>query len=301
MANAKLPVIFVFDLDETIIGESKTLTRQEDIHTFVRSSVKIGKLPPEYKSIPSYKIGHATDIPSGFIRPGFAELIGKIKEYFPTAKLYIYSLGTKAYVQNIIEYVERVSGARFERPLLAREQSVMSDHGKKKSLDTHFPNIFAALTAEFPALAKKENQDFVRAHRLVFLDDNDDIWNNKDKWVQVPHYTYTPTIDVAGLLPLPLRQHQLMRDFLTNTIGNYYVFVEPAEADLASADALAERHMRYHTWMANEYARTLESNKAALKDDFFYKLAKALATVRRSNRPFSEGNLKKIKAMLKPE
>lgn len=287
----KLPVVFVFDIDSTIVGDVNPLLNRIQVHDFVRSSMKASKLAES--TVQKQTIRNMKDIPDLLIRPHFAELTRKIKEYFPDSALFVYSAGVKTYVEDIVSYIEGKTGVQFMRPLFSRVECLVDETKNwAKSVKIHYPDMVKALVGKYPQLAKKENQDFVLNNRFVFIDDNDVIWDLEEKWIKAPAYKFMPVMDPSALLPIALRREKIVRDFLTNTIGSAHAFVEPEGLDDD------ERNIMYHTWMAAQHSQVIEKNKEAQKDKFFYVLQRALAKVKRSNRPFSVANLKNIKAAL---
>lgn len=286
MVTMALPVLFVFDLDETIIGETTPYIYKMDLHDFINNSVKAGKLPLDFK-LPKLT---SKDISPFSIRPGFKDFMTKLKEYFPTAECFVYSAGTKEYVQTYISYVEQITGCQFQRPLFSRVDCTLDErYNTVKSIKAHFPTMIDTLVSRYPALKDAATQDYVLNNRFVFLDDNDVVWDIKEKWIKAPHYKYRPVIDIAGALPHQTRQHSSVQNFLTVLSKMVYVFIEPTGH--FSED---ERNMMYYTWMANQYALFMSTNKFAIEDQFFPTLQKALIKVKNSNTPFSDTNMKHI-------
>ena len=215
----------------------------------------------------------------------------KLKEMFPTVECFVYSLGNKEYVAKFINYIEQITDVQFQRPLLARDESVIDEtYNYKKSVKMNFPTIINALSDRYPALKDSKVQDYVLNNRFAFIDNSDVVWDIPEKWIAVSTYAYEPVIDIAESIPIPLRKNKFIQDFLTHSRFNVFREPEGYNED--------ERNMMYHNWMANCYAEVMPTNKKAMEDKFFITLQKALAKVKRSNTPFSEINMKNIKKAL---
>ena len=150
MPKNDLPVIFIFDLDETLIGRTVQPLGYETLMRFIYDGCKHKRLNGVECKIDT-NVWTDKMLPNGFIRPHLKESLHQIKKLYPTAEFFIYSLGIKSYVQNIVKYLEKKLEIKFNRPLFTRDDiSLKSDYSYLKDINGYFDTIFKSLSYKYP-------------------------------------------------------------------------------------------------------------------------------------------------------
>ena len=100
---SNLPVLFIFDLDLTLIGRASNILEYKEILEWIKNNCKHKKFENENCKI---NINDWSKIiPENFIRPYLKDFLKEIKELFPTAEFFIFSNGTKKYVKLMVDYI----------------------------------------------------------------------------------------------------------------------------------------------------------------------------------------------------
>jgi hypothetical protein len=282
-----LPIIFVLDLDATLIGKSSAYQQYQTFIELFRAScvakkedgsaaVCAGRLP-DWKAV----------VADGFFRPGTRAALDGIKATFPSAEFFIYSSGTKDYVARMIGVMEERLGIAtgvINRPIFARDDAVDNMTGYVKSVRGILPAMLAALERK-GYKGCTAHADEILADRLVIVDDNDVIWDVPDKWIQCPDYDYTPVVEIDRALLDHVRQNKGgVRTAVKEWTSSSNALLPP---DLLAAKTDDDFYMQYHLYLANEYRKAAGINAKAAEDDFFPRLAKALAKFKDDGAPLS--------------
>lgn len=285
-----LPVIFIFDLDETLIGKASPINDVYEFRDFLVKAKKAGKLPMSCK-LSRVSRADMYDRHPHFLRPHAIDFIHAIKDKFPTAELYVYSAGTREYVTDSIKWVEKEANMQFNRPIMARDNTITdSQYGyTMKSITYLIDMIIQSLESKYPALKNEKNRAKVLESRIMMIDDNPTVmWDGPEKMIGCPHYTYTPVEDMtAGL------------DASVLTIPEVSNYLRDAAFVPSNDVAVPEENMAaFHVHMFQKYQSVIPGNKAAIEDTFFAKLLSALRPLSKLKRPFTTDRIAKInKAM----
>jgi len=260
-----------------------------DFHNFLRDAIKAKKIPvPSPQPYKYPPIGEL--LPGAFYRRGLADALKEIQRLFPTAEFFVFSAGQRHYVEQMVKLVEEHTGVHFNRPLFSREDCTFDEtRSYRKSIEVQLPRMIASLAKTYPALKKPELVEEVLANHLVFVDDNDVVWDLKDKWIPCPTYNYVLTLDPTSGVAPSVMNHAIVRTYQRSAnVG----FVEPEEM------LDDERNLMYHTYMADFYRHALSFNKDALQDDFFARLVAALKPLHKLKRPFASAQVAKLRKAL---
>lgn len=292
-----LPVIFVFDLDETMIGVSTPLSSLTRFHTFLYNAIKAQKISPTLcngKKI--HKISLAHVLPPEMLRPGFKDAAHSIKIMYPTAEFFVYSAGTAPYVTDVISWVEKIADVKFRRPLLTRNHTMISESSSVvKSLDIHMDIILDTLLEDYPALSFEYNRNIVAACNIVHIDDRHDVlWEGSSKLINCPAYSYTPFIDITAGLDKCVVRSDVVQEYLRQEERGD-AFIEPTHP-LGSPE---ERELQFHLFMAEKYRQVSDINCKHLTDDFFARLTSTLKGLKHLKRPFTKKNVKAINEFIR--
>ena len=291
MKEARLPTIFVFDLDETMIGVSNHVSTAVDLYEFIHNGISLRKIPFSGKKKAFVK-SHGDFAAPNILRPHFKEGMEAIKRHYPTAEFFVYSAGTFDYVISFVKWIERLTGITFRRPIFARHNTMSSETSSYvKSIEYHAPAMMDVLEADYPALSKLENRKQVTDYRMIHIDDRANIlWEGPQKLINCPGYDFEQFFDITEGIDKALISHPSVQEYLKNQTrynkSNPYVIPENATEDKGKA--------HYHLAMFEIYNSLVEKNAKALQDDFFVRFPKALSRFKSLKRPFTSANVKKI-------
>ena len=276
------PVIFIFDLDNTLIGNSQSLLDYQALIMFIDNACKSGKIPKnicqKYKS--NTNIKHL--LTDSFYRPGIKDGLYKLKQLYPTAELFIYSAGTEKYVKEFVAYFEEYTGVHFNRPLFTRNECIVKeDNNRGKSIIQQWPKIINTLKYKY----KNVKWNNILENRLIFIDDSNVIWDKPEKRIICPQYSYQIIFDSMKNIPYKIKNLQIVKDYQTTAnIG----FVLPNDI------SIDEQYMQYHVYMADYYRSWIEYNKTQLQDSFIINFINAIKPYKNLKKPFSNANVAKI-------
>ena len=291
-----LPTIFIFDLDQTIIGESGTLLAFDDLIKFIKYACKSKELP---EKICTKQLLTLTKMVSpSMIRPGLAELLTGIKKNFPTAELFIYSAGTHEYVQKFVSIVEQQigNGVLFNRPLFSRTECFMDEYNQRsKSISSQLPVIVNTLKTRYKGLRKPDIDPIkLLKDRMIFIDDSDVVWDMSNRQIKCPEFKYHQVCHLDQEVLRLFYNEPVLQKFILN---NKWLYIY-ADNENDKSTNFDEFMMRYHLYMASVYQMILADNKNALSDDFFYRLEKAIRPYAHQAKPFTDEHIRKIQKLV---
>ncbi|KAK4235550.1 hypothetical protein C8A03DRAFT_46330 [Achaetomium macrosporum] len=182
----------VVDLDQTII--------QACIDPTVGEWQK-DPTNPNYESVKEVKSFQLDDGPSDLarrcsyyikMRPGLQDFLNRISQMY---EMHVYTMGTRAYAQNVARVVDP-QGKLFGNRVISRDEN---------------GNMFAKnLQRLFP----------VSTHMVVIIDDRSDVWpRNRPNLIKVSPYEFFKGIGDINSSFLPKRQDLLTSDATTNGLG----------------------------------------------------------------------------------
>lgn len=293
-----LPIIFIFDLDSTLIGDSNPILDYYDLIQFIKNARISNKITIEqvsdleFKSLPNWK----TVLNPSIIRPYLKDFLQSLQTYFSNAEFFIYSAGETEYVRNMVKFIEKNIGIRFNRPLFSRTDCVLdeTDHFSK-SIITEFPKIIQSLSLidKYSKLNLEKYTDDILKHSVLFIDDRNSLWDNKEKWLKCPSYNYKPIVELNVTLLQMIRHIPLIQEYLKSSGKNKKLYVD--ENKQSTDD---EFYMGYHLFMANIYRDNLSENTKALQDDFFKHMIKLLKPYPMKKEPFHSKQILKLQHKL---
>lgn len=287
-ASAKgLPLILLLDLDATLIGKSSAYQQYQTFIELFRASCVAKKEDGAAAVCASRLPDWKAVVADGLFRPGTRTALDAIKATFPSAEFFIYSSGTRDYVERMIGVMEERLGLAagvINRPIFARDDAVDNMTGYVKSVRGILPAMLAALERKgYKGCAA--HAEAILADRLVFVDDNEVVWDVADKWIQCPDYEYTPVVEIDRALLDHVRNNKGgVRAAVKEWTGSSNALLPP---DLLAAKTDDDFNMQYHLYLANEYRKAAVANSKAAADDFFPRLAKALARYAGDDAPFT--------------
>jgi len=174
----KLPHIFIFDIDNCILGDVKYIVGEFNIYQH------IDNLHPGYKY--NYKTEYVSDLHKGLLRPYFKEFINFINKKYENCEIYLYSNGSYSWVNGVVgPLIEKAAGINFNKPFFTRENSLSHE----KSLSKVYKVIFKSLKKKYDNTLLDKNYDNIINNRLVFIDNlEDNTTTYKKRQIKCPDY-----------------------------------------------------------------------------------------------------------------
>ena len=285
----KLPVVFILDLDNTIIGDTTYYYHIKDLCKFISDSCKAKQLDTGSICTSQFKTRSLQAyFNNDTIRPHFKDFVENIQHYFPTAEFFIYSLGTQKHVKTYTQFIETFLGKQiFNRPLISREHvKNNSKHNYSKSVQFHLQQVLSCLRKKY-----KNIQESDLENRIIVIDDQS-VWEDNDthisRVVTCPEYSYTHIFDIdENLLKMMI---QTDSDQLVEYTKDNPLVLLPDKGD-----SYTKYKMNYHLAMADLYRQYVNTNETALQDDFFLRLLKVIKKYHSHKHPFSEKHMKTIR------
>lgn len=176
----KLPYIFIFDIDNTIIGDLYLTMNEYLIYKIVKNNCNDFDITEE--------------LSKGVLRPYFKDFIEFIFNKYKNVELYVYSNASYFWINEcLIKNIEKIIKIRFNKPYFTRENT----NNKVKLLGNIFDIIMNDLILRYPLLKKDENKKYVFDNQLIFIDDIPNNLNDyPEKQIICPEYNYRNFYDI---------------------------------------------------------------------------------------------------------
>ena len=196
----KLPYIFIFDIDNTIIGDIHHQIIEynllENINTLL---------------IKDYDI---TDIlNNGMLRPYFKDFIDFIYKKYKNVEIYVYTNSSFEWINyGLIDNIQKSINYKINKPYFTRDDS----NYYKKLLGNLYDNIINSLIAKYPSLKSQKNKEFVFKNQIVFIDDiKNNLKDYPQKQILCPEYNY---IDVYDMKTRLINKYNINEDIFDKEI-----------------------------------------------------------------------------------
>lgn len=211
----KLPYIFIFKLNNNIIGNIKYIFHEYEILNIYHNICK--KKNILNNCIKKFDIRE--ELLKGELRPYFKNFIDLIKKKYKNVEFYIYSDFTyKLLNSGIIENIEEIIDIKFNKPYFSNEYINFKNMNEI---------IIKDLINKYPSLKYKKNQKNVLENQLIYLHNikND----NEEKQIICPEYNFTYYYNMKEKLIKKydfkeddFNNEELLKYFNNNGIPFYY-------------------------------------------------------------------------------
>ena len=182
----KLPYIFIFDIDNTIIGNIHhqyiEYNLLENINTLLIKDFDI------------------TDILNNcMLRPYFKDFIDFIYKKYKNVEIYVYTNSSFEWINyGLIDNIQKSINYKINKPYFTRDDS---NYYKKKLLGNLYDIIINSLIAKYPSLKSQKNKEFVFKNQIVFIDDiKNNLKDYPQKQILCPEYNYIDVYDMKTRL-----------------------------------------------------------------------------------------------------
>lgn len=163
----KCPYIFIFDIDNAIIGNVYYIVNEYNINKNIIDT---------NDNIKPMKLDFTDDMRNGLLRPRFIDFINFCKKKYKKCEFYVYTASSYEWVHNgLVESIEKVANIKFNKPYFTREDTIPFKGKSIKIIVDHIKN-------------KYKLKDDIN-NKIVFIDD---IENNtttyKNRQIKCPKY-----------------------------------------------------------------------------------------------------------------
>ena len=268
------PLIFILDLDGTIIGDCT----YQSILFNIESILKNNKIRAKADSqlLESYKPE------SRLIRPFFKYFITTIKKRFPHSLFYVYTASEKSWAEKEIRLIEKTHGFKFNRPLFTRDDCIVDGFSNyRKSVKKVLPRI------------EKTNKKYKIEHNKILVIDNNDVFIDYQKnFLKCPTYDYILFCSIWEGIKKEYLKVMEIYNMITNLIVNNKIFKVPYHNIKPTNGKLLEQH---HRWLYKKHKKINTLNKKYLHDNFWKILADTI--VNKELKTFDNKNVEYLQSL----
>lgn len=259
-----MPLVFIIDLDGTIIGDCIYQCELYKIYMILAKlgiKIKINELLEE-----SYTEK------SKLIRPYFTYFLQTITKNFPDSHFYIYTASEKKWGVKEIEIIEKNIGFKFDRPIFTRQECSIIQTPKKmeyrKSIDAIKKRI------------KVKNPNF------IIIDDKDVYLDNSDRQIICDCYNYKLFCNYWDYIPLNKIKNKIVINYLSSLI-------ESKRLNESYSLLTMKNKIDHYKWLYDKCYEIAKDNRNYKNDDFWLRLTKAI--ISNNITDFNENNIRIIR------
>ena len=256
-----LPILFIIDVDNTLIGKSNNILDYRSFLNIIKTNCDRNKIDKTNKLCSLNKNNWKNIIPEYFFRPFIKEFFNGILELYPNAEFFIFSTGTKSYINIIIKLIENyIKPIKFNKPYFTREKSFISDTNfYVKNINVYKDIIVKSLKNKYPSI--NENIEEVLLKKTIIIDDLN-VWDNDFRQIYIKPYNFQPIIEFDYYLLKLIYNNEFIYNYLHNS------FMLNIEKGSSFNDFL----LNYHLYMINEYKKNELVNNENINDNQFNKI-----------------------------
>lgn len=267
------PIIFVLDLDGTIIGDCLYQVLLNNLDDVIKSNhMKLKKndlLPHCYKSS------------SKLLRPYFIYFITSMQKHFQNCQFYVYTASDKAWANKEITMIEKTNNIVFNRPIFTRNDCIVNSNGQYvKSVKKILPKI------------AKNNQGIpIKPENILVIDNNQVFIDYISNLIICPSYNYLCFCDIWQNIEKYHLLNKNVKDFITSLVISHKAckFYDDLETN---SNTLEQKHK----WLYKKYKKINQENKLYLKDCFWKKLTNII--ISKNITSFDKNNMETIHKLL---
>lgn len=199
------PLIFILDLDGTVIGDISQQVMLFDMLEEIKLSKKQLDLE-EFK----YKLSN------GLIRPYLINFINDIKAHYINVEFFIYTASKKEWAEHLVKHIESTLNIKFNRPIFTRNDCLYINNEFKKSISKIKNRIFNTLKKkpELHLLDLKDLKD-----RIIMIDNSKVFLEHDYNIVYCPTYSFKYPENI--LLIIKRSIFEKYTNDIFNVIGKY--------------------------------------------------------------------------------
>ena len=249
------PLVFILDLDGTIIGDCTYQSILFHVENILRDN-KI-KAKADTQLLESYRPD------SKLVRPFFKYFIGCIKKYYPNSLIYVYTASEKSWAEKEIKLIEKTHGFKFNRPLFTRDDCIVDSFGNyRKSVKKILPNIVKSM--------KKVK---ISTSNIMVIDNNDVFIDYKSQFLHCPTYNHILFCSVWEKIKKEYMGIMKIHEMIMTLVNTNKIFKVPHHSIKPTNGKLLEQH---HKWLYKKHKKINLLNKKYANDTFWKTLANAI-------------------------
>jgi len=265
------PLIFVLDLDGTIIGDCIYQLILHNIDEIAKKNTHRTKF--------NKPLSDCYNTNSKLIRPYFKYFVNSIKKTYPGSLFYIYTASEKSWAQKEIGFIEKTHNFKFNRPLFTRDDCIIDSHGNyKKSVNKILPMI------------KKKHKSMMIQKSKILVIDNNETFIDASNFIHCPTYDGIQFCDIwenmkKELLSIYELKNMIIQLIMSNKVCKYNSFFTNPLCDNST-------EMK-HKWYYKKYKKINKVNKKFKNDMFWKKLANTI--IEKKITSFDKQNIQLLK------
>lgn len=256
----KIPHIFIFDIDNCIIGKVDYIVSEWIIYETIDNIV-----PNNVNKLDHNKCHFVDDMHNGLLRPYVIDFIKYIKHNFKNCELFIYTNSSYGWTNEVlVKNIEKASNIKFNKPYFTRENSIMC----KKSLSKIYKNIISVLKKKYNNKLLDKNLTNIINNKLIFIDNiKDNTSTHINRQLTCPYYnnivyrdTYENMLKIFGI--------DIMNTDAVKKIfdKNDVLYINTSTTDLHVSDKLL--YNIYRSYLI----RSAELTNEMYKDDKYFNI-----------------------------
>lgn len=256
----KLPYIFIFDIDNCIIGNINYPITESILLDLIKMTCTQKKISNKC----SKKVNFVNVLKKGLLRPYFINFVKFIKKKYKNVELYVYTNSSYNWTYGgLVENIEKASKIKFNKPYFTRENSYQLNDNFPKSLSNVFKIIISRLQNKYKILKNKKEVLKIFNNNVVFIDD---IQNNlKDypgKQIVCPKYEFNKPYDIIKKIK---KENKIKNEIINDNNVKEYITQNIKSPVKFKDTTINEYKIQKFKWA---YYSKKENNE---KKDYFYK------------------------------
>lgn len=243
------PLIFILDLDGTIIGDCIYQTIIQNIENVAKKN--------KIRTTLNKQLQESYQPQSKLIRPFFESFITNIRSHFPNSQFYIYTASEKEWATKEINLIEKTHNLKLNRPIFSRNDCILDSSGQyKKSVNKILPMI-----------QKNNKNNILDQSNIIIIDNNDVFVDYNSSFILCPSYNSIHFCDAW----IDLKVDSLNNSNLKDTIDKYIYTNKICQYDSTSKYCDEINELR-HKWYYKKLKKINSINKKYKNDRFWKKL-----------------------------
>lgn len=267
------PLIFILDLDGTIIGDCIYQTIIQHIDNVAKKN--------KIKTTLNKQLQESYQPQSNLIRPFFEQFVVQIKNNFPNSQFYIYTASEKEWATKEITLIEKTHNFKLNRPIFSRNDCILDSSGQyKKSVNKILP------------LIKKNNKNIsINQNNIIIIDNNDVFIDYNSNFILCPSYNSIQFCDIWSVI----KADSLNNTNFKQTIDKYIYTNKICQHDSTKKHCDNINEM-LHKWYYKKLKKINSINKKYKNDRFWKKITNIIIEKKISN--FDKQNIEFIRKCL---
>ena len=243
------PLIFILDLDGTIIGDCIYQTIIQNIENVAKKN--------KIRTTLNKQLQESYQPQSKLIRPFFESFITNIRSHFPNSQFYIYTASEKEWATKEINLIEKTHNLKLNRPIFSRNDCILDSSGQyKKSVNKILPMI-----------QKNNKNNILDQSNIIIIDNNDVFIDYNSNFILCPSYNSIHFCDAW----IDLKLDSLNNANFKDTIDKYIYTNKICQYDSTSKYCDEINELR-HKWYYKKLKKINSINKKYKNDRFWKKL-----------------------------